>query len=59
MSDQGLPHNKKKISRKELLKMINDLESQICIEGFSTVLNWKESLGFGRNDEYNDKKYSK
>ncbi len=59
MSDQRLAHNKKKISRKELLKMINELESQICIEGYSAVLNWKESLGFGRDDEHDDKKYSK
>lgn len=45
------PANKKSISRNELLKFINDLESKICIEGFSTVMNWKESLGFERFED--------
>jgi hypothetical protein len=45
------PANKQSISRNELLKFINDLEIKICIEGFSTVLNWKESLGFGRSED--------
>jgi hypothetical protein len=45
------PANKKSISRNELLKFINDLESKICIEGFSTVMNWKESLGFKRFED--------
>ena len=39
---------KKTISRDELLKAINELKRMMCIEGFSTVLNWKESLGFER-----------
>lgn len=41
----------KTISRNKLLKEINKLELSICIEGFSAVLNWKESLGFDRNEE--------
>lgn len=43
--------DKKSISREELLHAINQLESMICIEGFSTVMNWKENLGFSRYDE--------
>ena len=45
------PADKKTISRNELLKIINDLESQICIEGFGQVMAWKESLGFKRYEE--------
>jgi hypothetical protein len=43
--------DKKSISRNELLKIINDLEGQICIEGFSQVMAWKESLGFARYED--------
>ncbi len=50
--------DKKKITREELLKAINDLESKMVIEGFSTVMKWKESLGFGRDEEYDDGKMS-
>jgi hypothetical protein len=37
--------------RNNLLKSINDLENKICVEGFGTVLDWKESLGFSRYEE--------
>lgn len=42
------PANKKSISREELLEIISDLENRMVIEGFSIVLDWKESLGFRR-----------
>jgi hypothetical protein len=41
----------KTITVETLLAAINNLEGMICIEGFSTVMNWKESLGFERSQE--------
>lgn len=42
---------KKTITREELLKAISELERQLPIEGYSSFLDWKESLGFGRYEE--------
>lgn len=42
---------KKTITREELLKAISELEIQLPLEGFSSFLDWKESLGFGRYEE--------
>ena len=39
-------------SRDDLLFMIDILADKIPVEGFSTVLNWKESLGFQRFDNH-------
>lgn len=43
--------DKKTITRQELLKAIEDLQRKIPIEGYSWVLDWKESLGFDRDEE--------
>ena len=40
--------DKKTITRDELLEAIKELESKMVVEGYSTVLYWKESLGFKR-----------
>lgn len=41
-------------TRDEVLRAINDLQQRMVIEGYSTVLNWKERLGFGRDEEANE-----
>lgn len=42
---------KKKITREEFLKAISELEEYLPVEGYSSFLDWKESLGFGRDEE--------
>lgn len=42
------PADKKTITRQELLDIINDLKSKMCVEGYSTLLDWKVNLGFKR-----------
>jgi len=49
---------KETFTREELLRAINELEGKIGIESYSRVLDWKESLGFGRDEEYDDGKMS-
>jgi len=42
-----------RFSRENLLFMIDSLEDKMPIEGYSTVLDWKESLGFRRYEGEN------
>jgi hypothetical protein len=47
------PADKKSISRNELLKIINDLEGVVGIESYSRILDFKENLGFDRDENLN------
>ena len=50
---------KETFTKEEILQAINELERKIGIESYSRVLDWKESLGFGRDEEYDNGKMSK
>ena len=41
----------KRFNRNDILRIFGALEASICIEGFSAVLDLKESLGFERDEE--------
>jgi hypothetical protein len=49
---------KQTFTREEILQAICELESKVGIESHSTVLDWKESLGFERYEEYDDERMS-
>lgn len=50
---------RKNFSRNDVLFIFDLLESQICVEGASTILNVKEDIGFGRYEEYKESENEK
>jgi hypothetical protein len=50
---------KRSFTREEILQAINELQLKVGIESYSRVLDWKESLGFERDEEIDDGEFGR